>query len=177
MVIGQGFSDRFLSEEEVRAIFQEALNSIDVTGQKLLVIIPDNTRSGPMPLCFRLLTELLLGRVAKLDFLIALGTHMPMDENKICRHLGITPQQLHGQYAGVDIFNHNWEKGLREIGVISAAEIRELTDGLMEEDVRVQVNERLFAYDRLIICGPVFPHEIAGFSGGNKYFFPGVSGP
>jgi nickel-dependent lactate racemase len=32
-------------------------------------------------------------------------------------------------------------------------------------------------YDHLIICGPVFPHEVVGFSGGNKYFFPGISGP
>jgi nickel-dependent lactate racemase len=27
-----------------------------------------------------------------------------------------------------------------------------------------------------LICGPVFPHEVVGFSGGNKYFFPGISG-
>ena len=31
-------------------------------------------------------------------------------------------------------------------------------------------------YDLLLICGPVFPHEIAGFSGGNKYIFPGIAG-
>ena len=43
--------------------------------------------------------------------------------------------------------------------------------------MRIEVNARLFDYDHVIICGPVFPHEIAGFSGGNKYFFPGVSGP
>jgi nickel-dependent lactate racemase len=47
----------------------------------------------------------------------------------------------------------------------------------MREEVRVQVNARLLDYDHLIVVGPVFPHEIAGFSGGNKYFFPGVSGP
>ena len=47
----------------------------------------------------------------------------------------------------------------------------------MDEDLPVQINERLFEYDHVIICGPVFPHEIAGFSGGTKYFFPGVSGP
>jgi lactate racemase len=26
-----------------------------------------------------------------------------------------------------------------------------------------------------LVAGPVFPHEVVGFSGGNKYFFPGVS--
>jgi nickel-dependent lactate racemase len=35
----------------------------------------------------------------------------------------------------------------------------------------------LFDYDQVIIIGPVFPHEVVGFSGGNKYLFPGVSGP
>ena len=44
-------------------------------------------------------------------------------------------------------------------------------------DVEVRVNRRLFDYDQIIIIGPVFPHEVVGFSGGNKYLFPGVSGP
>ena len=44
-------------------------------------------------------------------------------------------------------------------------------------DVPVNVNRRLFDYDHIIIAGPVFPHEVVGFSGGNKYLFPGVSGP
>ena len=35
----------------------------------------------------------------------------------------------------------------------------------------------LIKYDELIIVGPVFPHEVIGFSGGNKYIFPGISGP
>jgi hypothetical protein len=26
-----------------------------------------------------------------------------------------------------------------------------------------------------LVVGPVFPHEVVGFSGGNKYFFPGIS--
>ena len=42
---------------------------------------------------------------------------------------------------------------------------------------RCEINRRLFDYDQVIIVGPVFPHEVVGFSGGNKYLFPGVSGP
>jgi len=41
----------------------------------------------------------------------------------------------------------------------------------------VEVNAQLFDYDQIIIIGPVFPHEVVGFSGGNKYLFPGVAGP
>ena len=177
MVIGKGYADRFLTEAEIGEIFEQGLAQIETVGKKLLVILPDSTRSGPIPLCFRLFAELLLGRAARLDFLIALGTHIAMDDEKINQHLGITPRERATKYAGVNIYNHNWKEGLAHIGTISAAEIREISGGLMEEDVRIEINQRLFEYDRVIICGPVFPHEIAGFSGGNKYFFPGVSGP
>jgi nickel-dependent lactate racemase len=44
-------------------------------------------------------------------------------------------------------------------------------------EVEVKINARVFDYDQLIILGPVFPHEVVGFSGGNKYLFPGIAGP
>jgi nickel-dependent lactate racemase len=43
--------------------------------------------------------------------------------------------------------------------------------------VEVTFNKLIFDYDRVLIVGPVFPHEVVGFSGGNKYFFPGICGP
>jgi len=48
---------------------------------------------------------------------------------------------------------------------------------LLSQEVPVKLNKLIFNYDQLIICGPVFPHEVVGFSGGNKYFFPGIAGP
>ena len=177
MVIGKGYTDRFLTEAEVRGIFKRGLATIDTAGKKVLVILPDGTRSGPIPLCFRLFTELLGGATAKLDFMIALGTHIPMEGERLFRHLGITARERETQYAKIGLYNHDWQKLLKCLGTIPAAEIRELTGGLMAQDVRVEVNEAIFGYDRLIICGPVFPHEVVGFSGGNKYFFPGIAGP
>ena len=41
----------------------------------------------------------------------------------------------------------------------------------------VALNRLLVEYDHVIICGPVFPHEVVGFSGGTKYLFPGVAAP
>jgi len=46
----------------------------------------------------------------------------------------------------------------------------------MRQSVNVTINKRVLQYDLVCIAGPVFPHEVVGFSGGNKYFFPGVSG-
>ena len=65
---------------------------------------------------------------------------------------------------------------LQTIGVISRQEADRLTDGLLADNVPVTLNRLISAYDQLIICGPVFPHEVVGFSGGAKYPFPGIAG-
>jgi len=177
MVIGVGYPNRFLTDAEVRGVFEQGLAQVKPEGKKLLVIIPDGTRSGPFGLCFKLITEILGDAPAKLDFMMALGTHMPMSEEHICRHVGITPEERATRYAKIGFLNHDWENDIETIGAIPAAEIAEMSQGKFAQDVAVQINPRIWQYDHLIIVGPVFPHEIAGFSGGNKYFFPGISGP
>jgi nickel-dependent lactate racemase len=179
MIIGHGVTDRAMSESEARALLADALDVQPLDGRRVLIIIPDGTRSGPVDLFFRLFHELLGPRVAALDYLLALGTHQPMSDEAIQRRLGVTAEELATRYAGVRIFNHHWERAdtFRTLGVIPAAEIEQLSNGLLSMDVPVTVNKLIFDYDQLIVCGPVFPHEVVGFSGGNKYFFPGISGP
>jgi nickel-dependent lactate racemase len=108
-----------------------------------------------------------------------LGTHQAMDDEHLNKLFGLTAEERAGEYASVGIYNHEWDKAdtFKQIGVISAPEIAEITGGLMSMDVPVTVNKKLFDYDQVIICGPTFPHEVVGFSGGNKYFSPGVAGP
>lgn len=177
MVIGYGCPDRPLTEDEARAIFAEGVESLALDGKKVLVIIPDSTRSAPMNFVFTTLTALIKPLAAKLDYLIALGTHIPMDEEHICAHLGLTVAERRGEYGDVDIYNHDFRGKLRTIGSIPREEIEALSNGLMSEELEVQINPMLWDYDHIMICGPVFPHEVVGYSGGNKYFFPGVSGP
>ncbi len=177
MLIGKAFTDRLLTDDEAREVFREGLAQLDLVGQRVLLIMPDSTRSGPFGFCFRSIADELLGSVAKLDVLIALGTHMAMSEERICEHFDLAPQERAERYGAVDFLNHDFRSGLRNIGTISAADIETISGGLLSEELVVQINERVFDYDHLIICGPVFPHEIMGFSGGNKYFFPGISGP
>ena len=63
------------------------------------------------------------------------------------------------------------------LGRIGAERLSELTGGLMRDiSVDVRINRHIAESDVAIVVGPVFPHEVVGFSGGNKYFFPGVSG-
>ena len=128
---------------------------------------------------FRLLYEELGSRVERLDYLIALGTHQPMSEEAIDRLVGLSARERARLYPRSQIFNHHWSdpEALKTIGVISREETLQLTDGLLEEEVPVTLNRMVTEYDQLLICGPVFPHEVAGFSGGAKYLFPGIAGP
>jgi hypothetical protein len=89
---------------------------------------------------------------------------------------GIEPLPGLGQ-----IFDHRWDRPeeLIRIGELSAERVRDLTAGLIDQAIPLQVN-RLLApglYDTVLIFGATVPHEVAGFSGGAKYFFPGVAGP
>lgn len=179
MLVEKGSEKKALTEKELQNLCREALEKKNFEGKRVLAIIPDTTRTGPVSLFFRTVCEALLGKVEKLDFMIALGTHPPMDEEKINTHLGITAEERKSTYARVSIFNHHWdrEKELEYIGTIEKKELRELSGGLMEEDIPIHINRRLFNYDEILIIGPVFPHEVVGFSGGYKYLFPGVAGP
>jgi nickel-dependent lactate racemase len=168
-----------LGAADVREIVIRACPARDYLNKKVLLIVPDTTRTAPVDLCFKALHEELAGRTAAFDVMVALGTHQPMTEKAICDRLGISLAQRRGRYRGVQLINHDWQNpdALISLGIIPAKEISELSRGLFAMDVEVRVNRRLFDYDQLIIIGPVFPHEVVGFSGGNKYLFPGVSGP
>jgi nickel-dependent lactate racemase len=128
---------------------------------------------------FRLIFDQLSTQGAEMDVMIALGTHPPMNDDAINRRLEITPEERQGRYGAVQVFNHSWDNpsALAHIGTLSSADIGELTNGLFAMDVPVTINRAIFDYDRIIIIGPTFPHEVVGFSGGNKYLFPGISGP
>ncbi len=180
MLLSKSSPTEVLTNEEVARFLQQACDTLEVDGRRVLVIIPDGTRTCPLPLLFRLLYENLGKRVQSLDYLIALGTHPPMSAGAISRLVGtqIAEDGSVEEHPGVHIFNHRWSDPgmLQTIGVISRAEAAELTDGLLADEIPVTLNRMIFEYDLLIICGPVFPHEVAGFSGGAKYLFPGIAG-
>ena len=177
MAIGLGFQDQFLDDDTVNRIVEESLSGLALDGKRVLFLIPDGTRSMPMPLMFDLFEKHLSGRVAALDYLVALGTHQPMSDEQLSHLVG--RQVTNGKAGESHIFNHQWEKleTFVQIGVIPAEEIASISEGRLVEDVPVRLNRLILDYDHLIICGPVFPHEVVGFSGGNKYFFPGIAGP
>lgn len=174
-----GMSGEFVTDEQVDELLREALPAQNLDGQRVLVLLPDGTRTAPIPLMFRMLHRHLAGKVAALDFLIALGTHTPMTPSQINRLVGVSEEEWDTTFKGTQIFNHLWEQEetFFDCGTISAEEVSDISGGMLSQSVEVRINKLVTQYDRLLICGPVFPHEVVGFSGGNKYLFPGISGP
>lgn len=168
-----------LTPAQVDATLEGFVASSPFAGKRILVVVPDGTRTAPVGELFKGLHERLEGTVARLDIIIALGTHPPMSEDAINRRMEWTPEERNGKYASVRVFNHTWDhpETLQDIGRIRAGEIHDLSGGLFAMEVPVQINRLVNDYDTLLVIGPVFPHEVVGFSGGNKYFFPGIGGP
>jgi nickel-dependent lactate racemase len=169
----------YLGEEQARELIAQACPAKDYKSKKVLLIVPDATRTCPLGMLFKGLFSQIGEATAAFDVMIALGTHQPMSEDAICERLEITMAERRDTYGRVRLFNHEWDNpaALRHIGDLSLEDTRRLTGGLLEMEVPVKINARLYDYDQIIIVGPVFPHEVVGFSGGNKYLFPGVSGP
>jgi len=156
------------------AIIQRALDVIQ-PGERVLAIIPDKTRDDNTHQLFPVATEFLTTRgVASFDALVAQGTHPAMSESQKLLKIGTT------NFSG-QLFDHRWDEPdeLVTIGELSAATVQQLTNGLIEHAVPVSINKLLAPgiYDTVLVFGATVPHEVAGFAGGAKYFFPGVAGP
>ncbi len=177
MIVGQGFTDRSLTADEVRQIVSTAADELQVDGKRVLTIIPDGTRTMPMPLMFELLQQEIGTRAAECDYLVALGTHPLMRDAQLSTLLG--RPVVNGTCGTAKIMNHRWDlpDTFAELGVIPKDEVLRISGGLLDEAIPVRINRKIFDYDQVLICGPVFPHEVVGFSGGNKYLFPGIGGP
>jgi len=168
-----------VSSAELTEIIARGCPVSELRGKKVLLIVPDSTRSCPLGTVFKEVYRQIGRETAALDVMIALGTHAPMSEEAMCERLEISQDERKSLYAGVALINHEWDnpEALRQVGTLTADEISGLSGGLFSMEVKVDINKRLFDYDELLIIGPVFPHEVVGFSGGNKYLFPGVAGP
>ncbi|MBV8859575.1 MAG: DUF2088 domain-containing protein [Acidobacteria bacterium] len=177
--VGKGAPELDLSPEELRAIVEQALLTVG-PGARVLAIVPDKTRDDNTDLLFPFAAEILKERGAEqFDALVAQGTHMPMTDEEKRTKIGLDEGgslPLLGQ-----IFDHQWNRPeeLVDLGELSAERVTELTGGLINDSVKVNLNCLLApgVYDTVLIFGATVPHEVAGFAGGAKYFFPGVAGP
>ena len=170
----------FLTQEEIRQTLEDGLAG-KFRDQKILVLIPDHTRSLPLPFLARTLIELLKD-TRQLDFMIALGTHPPLNETQINELFDLTREERSSIYKHIGILNHAWNDpgALTFLGMMGQAEIKDIAGDYwhksLPERIPVEINKAILEYDHILIVGPTFPHEVVGFSGGAKYLFPGISG-
>ena len=155
-------------------IVHEALGVVQ-PGERVLAIVPDKTRDDNTHQIFPIADEFLARRgVAAFDVLVAQGTHPPMTESQKRSKIGAADFSGH-------LYDHRWDEPdeLITLGELSAETVRELTGGLIDHAVPVSINKLLApgVYDTVLVFGATVPHEVAGFAGGAKYFFPGVAGP
>lgn len=167
-----------LTDAEIASFIGEQLDGVPLDGRSVCVVVPDGTRSCPLPLLLGAVHRALHRRVSRLTFLVALGTHSAMSDGALAAHLGCEPGDLAVRYPSTVIVQHAWwDPGtFVDVGTIGADRVDELSGGLLHHEVPVRINHAIVEHDVTLITGPVFPHEVVGFSGGNKYLFPGVSG-
>lgn len=169
-----------LSEETIRSRLRSGLGK-RFAHQKVLVLIPDHTRSVPLPALFRMAVDI-LNDARQVDFMVALGTHPGLSEESLLQLVGISAEERRARFGNIGLFNHRWNDPaqLAVLGVMEQDEIQQIAGPLwhpsLPEKVVIRINRLALAYDHILILGPTFPHEVAGFSGGAKYLFPGISG-
>lgn len=181
MLVGKATAPngQLLSDDEVR-------NTLGVlegqfTNQSVLLLIPDHTRSLPLPFLFRALVDV-LHDTKQLDFMVALGTHPPLSEESLHKLVGVTAEERNTTFKYIGLFNHEWSKPsvLTSLGVMKQDEIKAIAGAnwhsSLPNEVNIRINKAALEYDHILILGPTFPHEVVGFSGGAKYLFPGISG-
>jgi nickel-dependent lactate racemase len=162
----------------MRPIVDDALRSIG-RGSRVLAVVSDRTRDDNTPELFPLVSQTLArAGAASLDVLIAQGTHVAMNDGDKRAKIGAGLAAL--PLLGT-VFDHHWdrESELTTLGTIGADVIAAETGGLLRESVSIRLNAHLAPgqYDTVLVLGATVPHEVAGFAGGAKYFFPGVAGP
>jgi len=171
---------QLLTNDQIIETLYEGLND-RFRNQRVLVLIPDHTRSLPLPFLFRSLVGILYD-TRQLDFMVALGTHPPLSDESINKLVGITAEERKTTFKHVGLLNHKWNtpSELTSLGIITQDEIKQIAGmdwhSSLPNEVNIRINKAALEYDHIIILGPTFPHEVVGFSGGAKYLFPGISG-
>jgi nickel-dependent lactate racemase len=174
-LIGKGNRDELMDAASIREIVRSSVEEWPVQSPaRVLGIIPDKTRTFAPQVIHELLAAC-RDRGYHLDFLVATGTHLAMTEAESAYFLKTSGHE--DLFRDAIIANHSTDPSqLTTLGTLEAGTVRELSNGLLTEEIPVRMNRLALEYDLLVVIGPVFPHEVIGMSGGWKYFFPGISG-
>lgn len=164
----QADSSKGLSQGQIKSVLFEALKACG-SPEKVLILPPDITRMNSYagPIC-RMLYDLLPD--AQVDFMPALGTHIPMTSEEIGKMYPGLPKE--------SFLQHRWRLDVEKIGEVPAKFIKQVSEGRLDIPLAVEVNRRLLdkSYDLILSVGQVVPHEVVGMANYNKNIFVGCGG-
>lgn len=178
MTFFQERCDSLISESRAKEIIEEGPPAHLYEKKRVLVLTPDGSRTCPLPMMVRAVRDTLGRKTTKLDFMVAVGTHPVLSERQVLELYKITDKERARTFVKSDFFCHRWDlpDTFLRIGELSREDTGRISSGLLQETVPIAVNRKIYDYDMILVMGPVFPHEVVGFSGGAKYLFPGISG-
>jgi nickel-dependent lactate racemase len=153
---------------QIEEAVDKSMRGMDLN--KVLIIPPDFTRFHSMA---GMIAEIYYNKLkdsCRVDILPALGTHDPMTEDECREMFGSVPFEL--------FVEHDWENDVVKIGEVPAAFVNEVSEGLINVSVPVEVNKMLLDdnYDLIISIGQVVPHEVVGMANYSKNIFVGCGG-
>jgi len=155
----------------LRKALEKSIEEFQGDVKKVLLLPPDFTRSHSMAGKITALYYELLHGSCQVDIMPALGTHMPMTEEEI--------RAMFGPQIPLESFLvHDWRNDVVKIGEVPGDFVREVSDGLVDFSIDVEVNKRLTdgSYDLILSIGQVVPHEVVGMANYSKNIFVGCGG-
>ena len=160
-----------LTDSDLKDAFRGALEAIESRRslRRVLVVPPDITRyHSRAGVLTQWAWEYLGERLT--DVLPAIGTHAAMTPDEIREMYGAVPQELFRV--------HRWRDDLDQLGEVSPAVVKELSDGLVDFSWPAQVNKLISqgGHDLILSVGQVLPHEVVGMANYNKNIFIGTGG-
>ncbi len=159
-----------LDKEVIRQAVADSLADCRDRLRKVLLIPPDFTRLHSNAGRIANLYYHFLQDSCQVDLLPALGTHVPMTQEECALMYGDIPFER--------FLVHNWREDLVKLGQVPAAFVREVSEGILDEPIDVEVNHRLLdgGYDAILSIGQVVPHEVVGMANYSKNVFVGCGG-
>ena len=159
-----------LNDDQIRSALQLSLSDVLPKLKKVLILPPDFTRFHSNAGKITSMLYQMLSSQAVVDIMPALGTHVPVSESEWNKMFAPIPFDK--------MIVHNWRTDVKKVGVVPAEFVNEVSEGLVNESIDVEVNYRLLdpSYDLILSVGQVVPHEVVGMANRNKNIFVGCGG-
>lgn len=152
-----------------RTLIDQWIDSAEI-GRRVVLIPPDFTRRYSYAGEITVYLYQRLHERCELKVLPAVGTHLPLGREEQEAFFPGIPEEA--------FLAHCWQTDSVSLGQIPAALVRELSEGLYDADIDVEINRCLTdgSFDTILSIGQVVPHEIVGMANYTKNLLVGVGG-